>query len=415
MTSLHDRDHKRSEEKALPEVILPRMGKSPEVVECVENILHYDGGSDLESVLKMLGDIRPSVRQSLDDCLEEISAVSIRKLLENTAQNYLLELAPRRNQEKTTEILSLREFFSDEKNREKILNIIDKIADNQAGFIENPLEFCARVINPSDPEKAKKELKSKSPQFSTSADLCYKAIIENDAESLKKFLPHAIAQDENFLTNALCFAVEKEKADIANLLIDDHEANQDKKSSLYQKTAKEIDDGRIGKKILSPESKPEDEVAPPVLFDRWKISYPAKFETSETGQYFRKAKNNFFEAFEIMPLGQGSLLKSLKKISTATVDLAFSIAWGLLEYLPAAVINTITSPIRTEVEITKKKVKNSERATVEVQAGEEAVSNVNGLNVEAPESLSLARIPSGIAANPTANRLKGENHLVQTL
>ena len=414
MTSLHDEDHKRSEEKALPEVSLPRMGKSPEVVECVKNILHYDGGSDLKSVLEMLRDIRPGVRKSLDDCLKEISAVSIRKLLENTAQNYLLELAPRRNQEKTKEILSLREFFSDEKNRKNILNIIDQIADNQAGFIENPLEFCARVINPSDLEKAKKELKSKSPQFSTSADLCYTAIIENDAKNLKKFLPNAIAQDENFLTNALCFAVTDEKADIANLLIADHEANQDKKSSLYGKTAKEIDDERIGKKILSPESKPEDEVAPPVLFDRWKISYPAKFETSETGEYFRKAKNNFFEAFEIMPLGQGSLLKSLKKISAATVDLAFSIAWGLLEYLPAAVINTITSPIRTEVEI-KKKVKNSERATVEVQAGEEDVSDVDGPDFTAPGSPPLAIIPGSAVKGPKADQLKQKGHFVATI
>ncbi len=392
MTSLHDDKHKRGVETEAPKIQNARRiekitaaGATSTIEEIgierhVEKILDLDEKSDLKAVLKTLESIKPEIRKSLDARLEEIGAVSTSGLLQNAAQTYLLKLTNKQDDEKTDAILGLSRFFSDEKNREDVLKIIGAVAANEAAFIADPQQFCANVINPSDPTKAKEKLKPKPTQFVTTADLCYEAIAEGNAENLKKFLPHAITQDKDFLTNALCCAVMSKKADIAKLLITDYEAKQDKHSHLYDKTAKEIDDEPGRKKILNPESKTEDGMAPPVLFDRWKKPYPASFETSETGELLRKTRDVVFEAFDL-PLNKQWLLEFYKKILVAGACLASSIVSGVVQYVVPAVINTPAYLIGTEKEITKKskgpekieaeKVGNMGRPTVTVEAEEE--------------------------------------------
>ncbi len=103
------------------------------------------------------------------------------------------------------------------------------------------------------------------------------------------------------------------------------------------------------KKILSPESKTKDKVTTPISSDDpWKIPYPAKFKTSETGKAFGKTTNIVFKAFD-MPLDGEWPLKFFEKMLVATAGLALSIASGVVEYVIPAVINTITSPVRLGV------------------------------------------------------------------
>lgn len=425
MTSLHNNTHERSVETEAPKIQNARRiekitaaGATPTIGEIeienhVKTILNLDEKSDLKAVLEALKSIKPEIRKSLNDRLEEIGAVSTSGLLQNAAQSYLLRLTNKQGDEKTDAILSLSGFFSDEKNREDVLKIIDEVDGEKADFIADPQQFCAKVINPLDPTKAKEKLKPKPTQFVTTADLCYEAIAEGNAENLKKFLPHAITQDKDFLTNALCCAVMSKNADIANLLITDYKAEQDKHSHLYDKTAKEIDDEPGRKKILNPESKTKDGVAPPVLFDRWKISYPANFDTSETGEFFRKTKDVVFEAFDL-PLNKQWLLEFYKKILVASACLASSIVSGVVQYVAPAVINTLTWPIRTEEEITKKskgsekieaeKVRNIGRATVTVEAG-----GGGAPEVIAPGKTNIVGggvLPGTVVTKPEAETLK---------
>ena len=442
MTSLHDDNHERSVETEAPKIQNARRigeitatGVNPTTEEIgveshVKEILNLDEKSDLRDVLKALKSIKPEIRKPLNDRLEEIGAVSTSGLLQNAAQTYLLKLTDQQDDKKTDAILGLSGFFSDERNREDVLKIIDAVDAfdaNKAGFIADPQGFCANLINSSDLTEAKEKLKPKATHFVTTADLCYEAIAEGNAENLKKFLPHAITQDKDFLTNALCCAVMSKQAAISKLLIDDYKAKQDKQSPLYGKNAKEIDDEPGREKILSPESNPGEGLAPTVLVDRLKISYPAKFATSETGQSFSQARNNLFSAFEIMPLRKKWPLEFLSNISVAAVDLALSIAWSVFEYIIPAVINTLTYPIRTEEEIPKKKrgleeigenkteyrgratakvqTKDKVSAAVTVEAEEERVPKVI-----APGKASTGEdgvLPGNVVAQPKAERLKG--------
>jgi hypothetical protein len=428
MTSLHDDKHKRGVETEAPKIQNARRIEKITAADAtstieeigierhVEKILNLDEKSDLKAVLQALESIKPEIRESLDARLEEIGAVSTSGLLQNAAQTYLLKLTDKQDDKKTDAILGLSRFFSDERNREDVLKIIDAVDGKEAAFIADPQQFCANVINASDHAEAKEKLKPKPKQFVTTADLCYEAIAEGNAENLKKLLPHAITQDKDFLTNALCCAVMSKKADIANLLINDYEAKQDKQSPLYQKTAKEIDDESAGKKILSSESKTEDGVAPPppVLFDRWKIPYPAKFEKSETGQSFSQARNNLFSAFKIMPLRKEWPLEFLSKISVAAVDLALSIAWGVWEYVIPAAINTPAYLIGIEKEVIKEKkgleeigeqkVENSRSATVTVEAKEKRPPEVTS-SVEA-RTEGAEVLPRNVVTKAKAEPLK---------
>jgi len=381
MTSLHDYKHERSVETETPRIKNKRRIKeinsggvtSPaneekEIEERVGKILDLDENSDLKAVLGELESIKPALKKSIDARLKDIGAVSTSELLKNAAQAYLCKLIDGQNDEKTDAILGLSGFFSDEGNRKDVLNIIEAVNENKVGFIANPQGFCANLISSSDLTEAKEKLKPKPNQFITTADLCYDAIEEGNADNLKKFLPYAIKQDKDFLTNALCCAVMSNKADIAKLLITDCEAKQDKQSPLYGKSAKEIDDGSGRKKILSPESKTEeiddgsgrkkilspeskakDKVATPISSDDpWKIPYPAKFKTSETGEAFGKTINIVFKAFD-MPLDKEWPLKFFEKMLVATAGLALSAALGVFQYLIPKVINTITSPVRLGV------------------------------------------------------------------
>jgi len=428
MTSLHDDEHKRSVETEAPKIqnrsriekiMKPGANTTAEEIGIethVERILNLDEESDLKAVLKELESIKPEIRKPLNDRLEEIGAVSTSGLLQNAAQTYLLKLTDKQDDKKTDAILGLSGFFSDERNREDVLKIIEAIEAvdaNKAAFIADPQGFCVNKINSSDSTKAKEKLKPKATHFVTTADLCYEAIAEGNAENLKKFLPHAITQDKDFLTNALCCAVMSKQAEIAKLLIDDYEAKQDKQSPLYGKSAKEIDDGPGRKKILSPESNAEEGVAPPVLFNRWRISYPANFETSETGEFSRTTKNIVFRAFDL-PLNKEWPLEFLKKMLVATAGLASSIVLGVVQYVIPAVINTLTHPIRTEEKIIKKKEGSAEIGAKKVEnRGSAAVT------VEAEEKLDpkvIARdkattggggvLPETVVAQPKAERLK---------
>lgn len=366
MTSLHDNDHIRGAKadapKAQNSARLAEMSGGPssfdedqkEIERCVGVILDLDESSDLKAVLNELGNIKPGIRKSLNERLRDIGGASTSKLLENAALNYLLKLTSNQGDKKTNDILGLLEFFSNEQNKEGVLKIIDAVTENKDDFISDPQGFCAKIINSSDIPHAKKELEPKSTQFLTAADLCYQAILEGNGERLQKFLPHAIKQDKDFLKNALCFAVLSEKPDIANLLISSG-ADQDKKSLLYGKTAKEI-----GEEIVS-KSKPEAVPEGRGLVDSWKWSYPAKFKTSEAGEYWNKAINNVFDAFDsILPWGKAAKdengktipwpLGFLNKMSLAVVDLALSIVWGVFDYILPAVINAITWPVRSVAE-----------------------------------------------------------------
>lgn len=429
MTSLHDDKHKRSVETAAPKIQnehriekitaagANHTAEEIEIEKHVKKILNLDEESDLKAVLKELESIKPEIRKPLNDRLEEIGAVSTSGLLQNAAQTYLLKLTNKQDDKKTDAILGLSGFFSDERNREDVLKIIEAVDANETDFIADPQEFCANLISPLDPTEAKKELMPKATHFVTTADLCYEAIAKGNEENLKKFLPHAITQDKDFLTNALCCAVMSKQTGIAKLLINDYEAKQDKQSPLYETTAKKIDDEPGREKILSPESKPEEKVETKDPFNRWKMSYPANFKTSETGEAFGKTINIFFEAFDL-PLNAYWMLEFSKKTLVAAAGLALSIVSGIFEYVIPTVINKsahlIGTIIGTTIEISKKKKGSEEIGAQKTENRGSATVKVEAEGKSAPEVIASGKASTGgggvspgtVVARAGAERLK---------
>jgi hypothetical protein len=283
ITSLHEKNHKRAPDPAIANPIIAStsarfnsLTKDQKTTEPVVNeLIGFDNieadadGESLSGVIKKLQIIKElnseEAGKKIDARLEEVSYPNTKAILKNSVIKYLTKLAEEQNDAKINEILGLHEFFSDENNSENTLKIIDAIKNNKATFINNPQEFCARIISPTTTpsstiptEDQKKKFQPKAPLFITSQDLYYAAIDRGDEEKLKELLPYAIEHDKDFLTNALCYTVIGGKDKITNLLLNTYKANPNKKSALYEKTATDLA-ACLGKTLPAPALRP----APP--------------------------------------------------------------------------------------------------------------------------------------------------------
>ena len=156
--------------------------------------------------------------------------------------------------------------------------------------------------------------------------------------------------------------------------------------------------------------------------DRWKIPYPifkqknGKGEIiaqSETSKDWDSAKKNFFvginaalpwgkEVEEIRDKDGGRIkwpLGFISKMLEATVDLALAAAWGVVEYVIPAVINTLTWPVRKMDEMINGKsgletqdLKEIEKTKAEKEAAEVATKEaIEKAAKEAKDAVKAAK------------------------
>ena len=261
MVSLHDDARERGVATLSPQELYKdscrASGNTEPVEELLGTVLELDSSEekslkDVIEALQKIDELRSEEKEALNQRLEEIGAVSTSMLLANTVEKYLFSLIKDQEEDgKIEAILGLQGFLSDEGNKGDALKIFNAIEDDKDAFIDDPKGFCSKVISPDVATDSKKELlKSKARRHVTTADLCYDAISAGKIDNLKELLPYAINLDKEFLTNALCCAVVGEKTAIINFLLDEFKANPNKESSLYEKTANDLD----AKKILQKKS-----------------------------------------------------------------------------------------------------------------------------------------------------------------
>ena len=256
MVSLHDDDHERGVATSSPQELYKNScrasGNTEPAEELLGTVLELDSSEekslkDVIEALQKIDELWGEKKEVLNQRLEEIRAVSTSRLLANAVEKYLFSLIEDQEEDgKIEAILGLRGFLSDEGNKGDALKIFNAIEDGKDAFIDDPKDFCSKLISPDGGPDSKKELlKSKARRYLTTADLCYRAILAGEINQLKELLLHAIKLDKEFLTNALCYAVVGEKTAIANFLIDEFKANPNKESSLYEKTADDLDEKKI--------------------------------------------------------------------------------------------------------------------------------------------------------------------------
>ena len=262
MVSLHDDDRERGVAMLTPQELYEdscrTSGAAGDADQLVGTVLELDGNEEgsLKDVIEALQEIDAlgnEKKAALNQKLEEIGAVSTSRLLENAVEKYLFSLIEDQVEDgKIEAILGLQGFLSYERNKIDALKIFNAIEGDKGAFISDPVGFCSEVIDSGGKGESGEgdRLKLEARRYVTTADLCYNAISEDDIDKLKELLPNAIKLNEDFLTNALCHAVEEGHAKIAQLLIDKYRANPDKKSSIYKKTANELDKDEILKEKL---------------------------------------------------------------------------------------------------------------------------------------------------------------------